>query len=274
MEEEKSVLPAPIENFGVGKFEIKNFDELKSSLTNALKKYETVEVSDEFYTEAKKARADLNKVSKSLDDRRKELKKRYLEPFEYGEKQIKELTEMIAVASGKIDSGIKAVEEAKKKTKESGIVVLFSSIENPHGVSLNAIWKDTWLNAGTSMKKIEEEIKAFLTKVDEENKTIETLFEDQKRAQAVKNFYSENGYNLTEAIKKEKELYDYVRKPAPTPVVAQADTNEDDTAKPVTPGIEEKIESINFRVYGTREELLALGNYIKEHGLKYETIGR
>ena len=266
-EKEKSLLPAPIEEFSVGNFKIENFEDIKKALTVALKKYDAIEVTDEFYVEAKNTRAELNKVSQALDTRRKELKKRYMEPFEIGEKQINELVAMVKEASGKIDAGIKAVEDKRRTDKLNSIKELFATIDNPYGVELEKIWTESWLNAGTSLKKISEEITSFLEKVDDDIKTItESIFSDNpKRANEAKKFYLENGYDLKAALAKERELYDYTHRSAPAPVEVPTQAHE-------TPS-DMKIISINFRVYGTEEELVALGNYIKEHHLKFETLG-
>jgi len=278
-EKEKTLLPVPVEEFSIGAFSIKNFEEIKEKLGGALKKYETVEVTDEFYAEAKTTRAELNKVSKALDDRRKELEKRYMEPFNVGKAQITELVNMVKEVSGKIDAGIKTIEEKKRQEKEEQIKTLFSEIDNPHKVELKAIWTESWLNAGTSLKKVRAEIEAFLTKVDDEVKTItDTVYVDEpKRANEAKKFYLENGYDLKAALAKEKELYDYTHRSASAHVEAPTAPAPAQEEIPVGPGpVEEapKNESICFRVYGTRDELLALGNYIKEHNLRFETLGR
>lgn len=278
-EKEKSLLPAPVEEFSIGAFNVKNFEEIKKELGLALKKYETVEVTDEFYAEAKVTRAELNKVATALDNRRKELEKRYMEPFNVGKAQIADLVNMVKQVSGKIDTGIKLIEEKKRQEKEEDIKTLFNEIDNPHKVELKSIWTESWLNAGTSMKKIKTDIETFLEKVDDEVKTItDTVYADEpKRANEAKKFYLENGYDLKAALAKEKELYDYTHRPAPAHVEAPTAPAPAQEETPVGPGpVEEapKTESICFRVYGTRDELLALGNYIKEHNLRFETLGR
>ena len=86
-----------------------NYDELKIELADNLKKYQGLVVTEDEITKAKSTRANLNKVAKMIDDRRKELKKEILKPYEMVEAQTKELIGMIGDVTNAIDDQIKRV---------------------------------------------------------------------------------------------------------------------------------------------------------------------
>ena len=62
---------------------------------------------EENVAEAKQAKADLNKIAKLIDDRRKEIKADYSQPLNIFEEKMKRYVERIKVVSDDINSGIK-----------------------------------------------------------------------------------------------------------------------------------------------------------------------
>lgn len=89
-----------------------NFDEMSAALTEMLRPYKSMVVTD--MTAAKNARAYCNKVKKSIEDSRKLVKKLYQGPLAAFETKCKALTAICDEASGAIDAQIKA-EEAKER---------------------------------------------------------------------------------------------------------------------------------------------------------------
>lgn len=66
-----------------------NYEDLKKAITNALEVYKTTEYDDSNIGQAKKDRAMLNNLSKSVNARKIEIKKKCLEPYELIETQAK-----------------------------------------------------------------------------------------------------------------------------------------------------------------------------------------
>ncbi|HBI2062103.1 TPA: DUF1351 domain-containing protein, partial [Enterococcus faecalis] len=67
--------------------------------------------------EAKKARADLNKVATLLDDQRKAVKNQYNKPLKDFEKKIKKYMSQIEDVSDEINKNIQAYEEAERQKR-------------------------------------------------------------------------------------------------------------------------------------------------------------
>ena len=68
-----------------------NFEELKAALQRQLAVYQTVVYSADGIKAAKKDKATLNKLKKAVDEKRKEIKKIYMQPYTIVEAQAKEL---------------------------------------------------------------------------------------------------------------------------------------------------------------------------------------
>ena len=144
-----------------------NYDELKKELSESLKYYQELVVTKESIKDAKKDRANLNNLTKALEDKRKQIKKQCLMPYEEFEKKVKDLVGMIKQPVDVIDSQVKAYEEIEKNEKYAKI----ESHYNEHVgdlselITLEKVIPEKWENAGTALKKILESIDATLAKV-------------------------------------------------------------------------------------------------------------
>ena len=127
-----------------------NYDELKQGLQENLEKYQNLVFTEEAMKEGKDTRAKLNKLKKALDDKRKDIKKQCLEPYEKFEVKINELIGLVDKPALAIDSQIKAYEEALKEAKRTEIITYFNS-QSPFGdlikIDHPCFWDEKWLNA-------------------------------------------------------------------------------------------------------------------------------
>lgn len=160
-----------------------NYDELKQGLQQNLEKYQNLVFTEDTMKEGKETRANLNKLKKALDDKRKELKKQCLKPYEDFEVKINELISLVDKPAMAIDNQIKAYEEALKETKKQEIINYFNSksmfgdlikIDHP------CFWDKKWLNATEKMKDIEFEIDNKITTIKEGLETIDLTFKDSE----------------------------------------------------------------------------------------------
>ena len=101
--------------------ELDNFDEIKAFLDRRLDVYRNLVYSEDSLKTAKADKAQLNKLKKALDTRRKEIKAIYMEPYLRIEAQIKELTAMIDEPLQAIDGFVKGMEAEEKRQKREQI---------------------------------------------------------------------------------------------------------------------------------------------------------
>lgn len=156
-----------------------NFDELKAYLENSLIHYNSLIVTKDDIQGAKCDRANLNKLKKALEDKRKEVKKTCLAPYEDFESKIRELTSLIDEPIGCIDSQIKSFEEADKKQKEAEVKSLFENHKSNHKtlawLSFDQIFNEKWLNKTCSLSSIEKEIEEEMFKCENNIKIIKAM---------------------------------------------------------------------------------------------------
>ena len=97
-----------------------NNEEIKAEMAAKVADYKKMVYGDDQIKEAKKDRAELNKMVTALEDKRKEIKALCLQPYERFETQMKELVAIVKEPIGIIDSQVKAYEEQQKAKRCDG----------------------------------------------------------------------------------------------------------------------------------------------------------
>lgn len=138
---------------------INNFDKLKTAVEAYAAKYQNMAVSTSTKKEAKASRAELRKLKTALDDKRKEIKKKYAEPYNLFASQIKELEAKLDESIEPIDQGLKELESQQRETRLKHVNDLIEEMASNYDVKPSEVEIDsTWLNQSTSKKKVTEGI--------------------------------------------------------------------------------------------------------------------
>ena len=171
-----------------GLYSIENFESLKETLQEYTKQY----VGAQFDCEDKESRkmakdicADLRKMKGTIEDRRKDIKKRCLEPYNALEQKCKELTTMIDKTTDGIDQQLKAYEADRQAKKRFQIEKVFSTLVSGDlegFVTLDEIFDKKWLNATVSIGSVSEMISLTLSGFEEQLDLIKQMPEDVQQA--------------------------------------------------------------------------------------------
>ena len=141
-----------------GEVTIDNFQELREELSGVLNRYEHLVYTDDMLADAKADKKELTRLRRELDDRRKEVKRAYLAPYNAFEGQVKDLLAMIDAPLEEIKGFIASMEEREKAARRQEIEVYFRRKSGPLGdlaeqvLSSPAFLEDKWLNKSTSAK--------------------------------------------------------------------------------------------------------------------------
>lgn len=92
-----------------------NFKEIKEGLEEALSEYQSMIYTDDTIKTAKSDVANLRALAKTIEDRRKEVKEKCLEPYAVIEKQAKELVALIEKPIAAINSQVQDYEKRRKE---------------------------------------------------------------------------------------------------------------------------------------------------------------
>lgn len=141
-----------------------NFEELEAELQQRLEHYNHLVVTEDAIKDAKDDRAALRKLRDAIETRRKDVKKQCEAPYKAFEGKVKRLTALIDAPIAAIDGQVKTFEEREREQKRGEIAAAYEELvpENIRDIiPLNRIMDPTWLNKGTSMKKIREGIETI-----------------------------------------------------------------------------------------------------------------
>jgi len=247
---------------------------------------------------AKKDRAILNKAEKNIQEQFAMLIDAYEKPMQNTEENIKRIRKAIKDASGVVDSAVKKEEEKQKSKKREEIQAYFDG-KDFSLVPLEKIFDARWLNKGTKISEIKEQI-------DEKIKTIyrdiEVLEKIQDHGVAAKSFYLESldmGAALRQVdilkenaarILREQESREArktqnvvsgnavsLRKEEQEAAKEESVHNLVDQALGIPEGTtaaQEKAEIMEYTLQfsGTKEQLFKLRQYMTEQGIPYKKL--
>ncbi|WP_373804534.1 DUF1351 domain-containing protein [Jeotgalibaca porci] len=160
-----------------GKIELENKAQLNSMIDELLKKYDNALVSVETEKEAKKQRAELNKVKTALSEFRIEKKKAYLEPLEVFENDIKGLVEKLDKVIEDIGGGLKELDEQQRQERAKRVEELLEE----YGKGFDIIQKPSWLNKTAkethTIDDIKDQVRELEIKAKQRIEAIDTIRE-------------------------------------------------------------------------------------------------
>ena len=176
-----------------------NDEELKQQLSEEMEIYKTIVFTEEQKGEAKADLATLRKLKTAIDDRRKEVKKEYLKPYDEFESKVKGLLSIIDEPIGLIDSKVKEFEENRRNEKRARIKELYvETFAELTRVTLDSIYKSEWENASYSERAIRADMQEIKLDVDRELNIILSM-KSEITDKAIDIYYAK-GRNLASAI--------------------------------------------------------------------------
>lgn len=154
-----------------------NFEEVKSNLTEMMELYSNTEVTEDTSVSAKKDIATLRKIKKALNDRKIEVKKEYMKPYDDFEIRVKELATLIDKPIELIDKQVQVFEKKKKAEKKQKIQDTYKELigEMEEYLPLAKIYDSKWENASTTIKSIKEEIEQAVSSTEMAVNTIKGM---------------------------------------------------------------------------------------------------
>lgn len=260
---------------------IENLEALKAELSPRLEKYNNLVVTEDSIKAAKADKSDLNRLKKTIDEQRKQIKKAYLEPYQILENQCKEVIALIDAPIQAIDKQLKAFEDIEKNDKLAKLKATYLSCTPPAWLTLEKIIPEKWANKTEKVEKIETEIKAKIIAIKAEFAEIQSNFREKPYLIAVLNYYQNSlskGDTYAYAAQLEKQYQ--ANKPSETALNAPAShANENSIVTPVTPenstegqknGNSEKTMTGLLEITGTATQFKALKDFMLANGIKFK----
>ncbi len=267
------------ENGFIQKIEF-NFEELKTELEIRLEKYKNLTYTKETLEEAKGDRAGLNKLKEAIESRRKEIKKLFLKPYDNFEAEVKELISLINEPIKQIDTQLQVFEDNRTTAKNADIIDFYNSVIGDLAplLPLDKFFNPKWLNATYKIANIKKEIIEIIDKIKADLAIIADLKLDPELELQVKDKYLQTLdfgaamaektrlENLRKALKKAEEVQEELqlefqeKKSKPAEIFYRENKKEKQTPA---------LNYIKFWAKGTKKQLIALRNFMKNNNIEY-----
>jgi len=263
--------------------------------------------TEETYKEVKKARAELNKERTALEERRMEVKRAILAPYERFEALYKECAgDIYASADRKLKERIAEVEDGLRQEKNDNIEAYFLEYAKSKAIPTDLIsLEKSGIKVGMSesKKSLQKQVATYIDRIADELALIETqehkeeiFVEYQKNLNIARAISSVSARHLaveTERRRREEREAEIAQRNAAREkteaIAAEITAQEPETVSPPTaspdPDVDagtaaqegeqkEKRYAASFRVVGSRQQLIELKQYMNERGLHYESISQ
>jgi hypothetical protein len=254
---------------------------LSNEIDDKINKALSLKVSEDSVKEIKKARAELNNDFKELENQRKMVKEKVLAPYNQFEEIYKTyVSEKFKDADKELKSKIDGIENDLKHQKELEVHSYF--VEYAQSLQLE------WLNEeqkyytmaninvtlSASMKSLKESAKNFIDKIDSDLKLIDTqehkeeiIIEYKKELNVSKAITDvSDRYKQLEIIKQQEEKKKEIKQQEEQ----KSEEIKELIVEPPKEIKQEKIYELNFKVYGTKEQLVLLKQFLENGGYRYE----
>ena len=254
-----------------------NYEELKQQVAEKTAPYKGLIVTEDAIPAAKTDLANLRRLEKAIDDRRKAVKKEYNAPYMEFEAKIKDILSDVQEAIGNIDGQVKGF-EAKSDEEKLGRIKMFFNISFgslAKVVPFERINNPKWLNKGYKMPDIEAEISKMANDLRDNVDAVKALKSENEDALLRKLYETlDMGAVMKEqaalnAIAEERkariaQMVEEAKKTVPAPSQEPTEAFTVDTPEP--------LQIVDFRVWVNSAQKAALRNFLIENGIKYGSV--
>ena len=261
-----------------------NYEEVKSAVEVAVAPFKDLPVTAETEKEAKAQRAKLNKIRKSIEDKRLEVCRKWDEPKEIFNSKCKEIVSVVDGAISQIDTKLNDIETARISKKRAQIQALSEGLVNSMFQEKDSIlayfqqcggvvYDTKWENRTVAKSAIEKDIQAQILNFMADFESLANFRADSELYNAMLMAYKKSR-SLSAALQVKSEL-ESARQIAQR---AQEEQARSESPRPqntikvedIQPNTEQKY-TIGFEIFHvTKDQLSELNNYLKSRGISFK----
>ena len=123
-----------------GMIAITNFEQLRESLRALMARYENRVYTPDTLALAKNDKKELTRLRKEIDEKRKEIKRNYLAPYNAFEAQVKELLALIDAPLDEIKAVVAEADEREREAKKEEVHTFFLTKTAALGNRAELLW--------------------------------------------------------------------------------------------------------------------------------------
>ena len=167
---------------------INGIEKLASLIDSNISKYQNLAVTADNVKDAKKIKANLNKLKKALDGKRLEIKKANAQPYLNIEKQIKGIESSINEVVEPISHAVKELDDQEKEARHEWVNSLIKEMASTRDIEPSEVeFNPLWLRKSMSKHAIEKDLDDVMRQIITAHKAIETNVDLVKQLCEAKN---------------------------------------------------------------------------------------
>lgn len=162
-----------------------NFDALEEQLDKKLDEYRGAVFTEDTKTIAKAEIASLRRLKKDIEDGRKTVKKKWMEPYDAFDKRMKILSTKVDEPINAINEQVQAFEEKRRQEKLEEIHRMYEDCvseyeESREFIVLDKLYDPKWENASVSMKSIKKDMAEKMSAIQTAVSSIKAMRSDKE----------------------------------------------------------------------------------------------
>ena len=162
-----------------------NFDALEEQLDKKLDEYRGAVFTEDTKTIAKAEIASLRRLKKDIEDGRKTVKKKWMEPYDVFDKRMKSLSAKVDEPINAINEQVQAFEEKRRKEKREEIQRMYEDCASEYEdcskfINLDKLYDSKWENVSVSMKSIKKDMTEKMSAIQTAVSSIKAMRSDKE----------------------------------------------------------------------------------------------
>ena len=258
--------------------DFQGYPALDAKVDAMTKDWDKYVVTAESYPYDKKTRAELNRIRRALSDRRKVIVKESSQQITEFNTKVKGLDLKIKGVVDHLSEGLKTFDEQARKDKHQQNLLRLGELAKEYGVALQELdYQDKWDNKTTSWTTIEEDARQQFEAIVEKQKARKEA--EQVIAMSANPYLQMLDYkSLPDVLTQMDNDHDYLIKQAKQQeenrkkAIEALEQHGDKYVDAKTGEVVDKVHSVTLKLTGTKEQLTALSNFIRDWGISYERV--
>ena len=274
-----------------------NFEEIKTNLKESVQEYSSLVVTDDTLPICKTKQKELAGIRIKIDNYRKEVKKAMSKPIDEFEAKCKQLISLVEEAEKPLKEGIQVFDDKKREEKRQIALNIIQAAIEHHGLkpkySSQLTVSDKYTNLGAKASEVREDVE----------QRVFILLGEQKKEEEMLEIIQDTIDNVNKGIKAQLSMADFQRLIdrgiSPKDIIAEVNSRGEAIRKaenppPSEPVVEVVVEivaptpepvaeatkepetlfAVELRVTGTKQQIRALGDYMKANNYTYAVVNQ
>lgn len=263
---------------------VEQLQTIKDDVTERVNEAMSLVCTEDTVKAVKKRRSELNSEFKTWEEKRKDVKKAVMSPYEQFEAVYKDcITDVFKKADADLKGKIDSVEEELKKEKTAEVKAYFEEYLASKNITMPLTFECANINVtlSASLKSLKEQAKAFIDRVCDDLNLIETQeYKEEIYLEYNGAWFLNVSGAITTVVNRHKAIEEAQKREekrrAKEQATKEAVEKVETVVKTLTPPtiveepIKEQILTLHFTVKGTKAQLKALKEFLKTNNYDFE----